>query len=121
MCRKDERWNLSKGVLTGLLGFDPHASATLVSNQVDAALLGDDKPLPAVLPQVSFAWLKHTWSVGDKEKALAGLTLLVDSLETCYNSKGEFISDPHPLAERGAYADYANLTPKEVQQFRAKM
>lgn len=119
MCRKDDRLHLSKGVLTGLLGFDPQASKLLVSNSGEQ--FPADLALPTVIPGVSFAWLKHMFGVGAEAASLKGLSLLVKAMETSYTKTGEFIDDPHPFARKGHYAGLRILKPNQVQEIRAKM
>ncbi|XP_054269929.1 serine/threonine-protein kinase mTOR-like [Macrosteles quadrilineatus] len=55
LCRKASRLMLSHKTLVMLLGVDPS--------------LNPDEPLPVHHPQVTFAYTKHMWMAGQKEKA----------------------------------------------------
>lgn len=65
LCRKSGSLMLSHNTLVMLLGCDPSERP--------------DMPLPVQHPQVTFAYCKHLWVAGNKEKALQQLQLFVDT------------------------------------------
>ncbi|KAH1016334.1 serine/threonine-protein kinase Tor isoform X2 [Dendroctonus ponderosae] len=65
LCRKNGSVKPSHKTLVMLLGYDPE--------------LAPDKPLPVSQPQVTFAYCKHLWQVGDKHRAF-------DQLQTFLNA-----------------------------------
>lgn len=123
LCRKTGKLSLSLRVLTDLLGFDPHASNTLVSNKsLDPSLLDAHYSLPTTIPQVSFAYLKHLWAADSRfrEEAVLRLRVLVAAIDGRYQ-KGQVMAGEHPLEkEAKVYEGVRLLTGMEIQQLKAK-
>ncbi|KAL1122375.1 hypothetical protein AAG570_003780 [Ranatra chinensis] len=67
LCRKSGRLKLSQKTLVMLLGVDPANNP--------------DQPLPTTHPQVTFAYTKHLWTAGEKEKAFDQLNTFVQAAQ----------------------------------------
>jgi FKBP12-rapamycin complex-associated protein len=67
LCRKSDRFNISRKVLLNLLGMDP------LDLPIDQ--------LPMFYPIVTYAWLKHIWAAGFQKEAFERLKLLALTLD----------------------------------------
>uniref|UniRef100_A0A224XHF0 Serine/threonine-protein kinase TOR n=1 Tax=Panstrongylus lignarius TaxID=156445 RepID=A0A224XHF0_9HEMI len=63
LCRKSGRLKLSHKTLVMLMGIDPSGNP--------------DQALPTTYPQVTFAYTKHLWTSGEKERAFSQLNTFV--------------------------------------------
>lgn len=129
IARENNRLALSKGILTDLLGFDPRSPQFRTVGGADADVQHCYE-LPLDAPKVSYAYLKHLWSVNEmlpgknvRAEPIAKLTELVSKLEArrvagnvgggghsdsqmaallakCHNSLGRWTEECHGLSAK---------------------
>ncbi|XP_014254034.1 serine/threonine-protein kinase mTOR [Cimex lectularius] len=67
LCRKSGRLKLSHKTLVMLMGFDPTSNG--------------DQQLPTTYPQVTYAYTKHLWTSGEKDKAFSQLNTFIQAAQ----------------------------------------
>ncbi|ELU01654.1 hypothetical protein CAPTEDRAFT_155489 [Capitella teleta] len=92
LCRKSGRLAISEKMLVSLLGVDPSKNPS--------------QTLPTSQPQVTFAYIKHTWNTGAKQSA--------------YSSLHSFVKNPSVLQTLQSSASEDHANKQDMQKLLAK-